>query len=83
MRIPFYRFLIPVAGLLLPALLVAQDKVMTIEDVLALNAVGNPQVSPDGEWVAYTVRSRDMDEDESRTRIWIPPTSPWWTQCAS
>lgn len=72
-------------AMLLPALALAQDRPISIDDILALDSVGNPQVSPDGEWVAYTVTSRDMEEDERRTRIWmisvdggepIPMTSP-------
>ena len=33
----------------------AQKRAITIDDYLALKAVGNPQLSPDGKWVAYTV----------------------------
>ena len=70
-----------VKSLLLPMSLLfacavgAQDRAITIDDLLALDSVGSPQVSPDGEWVAYTVRSLDMEEDESRTRIWMVPMS--------
>lgn len=47
---------------------------VAVEDLLALAAIGDPQVSPDGRWVAYTVRSNDLEEDETRTRIWMVPT---------
>lgn len=60
---------------LVPALLAAQDRPITIDDLLALQSVGNPEVSPDGQWVAYTVRGNDMDEDKSNTRIWMVSTS--------
>ncbi|MDA1371688.1 MAG: S9 family peptidase [Proteobacteria bacterium] len=51
----------------------AQDdqRPLTVDDLIALNEVSSPQVSPDGEWVAYVVRSRDMEEDESNTQIWM------------
>lgn len=48
---------------------------LTIDDILALHAISNPQISPDEKWVAYTVRKRDMDEDESASRIWMISTS--------
>ena len=33
--------------------------------------VSDPQVSPDGNWVAYTVDSTDVKADESYTHIWM------------
>ena len=55
----------------------AQDdgRPISVDDLLALQSVGDPQISPDGEWVAYTVRKRDLEEDESGTRIWMISTS--------
>ncbi len=63
--------------LLLPVLAFAQDgqRSITVDDILAMKSVGDPQVSPDGQWVAYTVRQRDMEEDESGTQIWAVATS--------
>ena len=51
------------AAFFLPALVMAYDRPITIDDLLTLDSVGNPQVSPDGHWVAYTVSSRDFEED--------------------
>ena len=42
---------------------------LTVDDLMALDSVSNPQLSPDGEWVAYVVRSRDMEEDKSNSQI--------------
>jgi len=63
--------------LLLPVFSLAQDRErpITIDDIMAMKSVGDPQVSPDGEWVAYTVRQRDLEEDESETQIWIVSSS--------
>jgi dipeptidyl aminopeptidase/acylaminoacyl peptidase len=33
--------------------------------------VSEPQVSPDGLWVAYVVTSNDRDADEARSAIWM------------
>ncbi len=37
-------------------------------------AVGDPQISPDGRWVAYTVSGSDLKKEESKSRIWMIPT---------
>jgi dipeptidyl aminopeptidase/acylaminoacyl peptidase len=46
-----------------------------IDDYFALKGVGSPQVSPDGEWVAYTVRTQDLETDGRETGIWMVPTA--------
>ncbi len=77
MHAKFVRSSISLVLLLLPVFCFAQDgeRPITIDDIMAMKSVGDPQVSPDGEWVAYSVRQRDMEEDESGTQIWIVPTS--------
>jgi dipeptidyl aminopeptidase/acylaminoacyl peptidase len=61
----------------LPMLASAQDaaRPLTIDDLMALKSVGSAEVSPDGQWVAYVVRSNDMEEDESDSRIWMVRTA--------
>lgn len=46
-----------------------------IEDLLRFKNVSDPQISPDGSRVAYTVREIDADADEYRTSIWIVSTA--------
>jgi len=43
----------------------------TAEDILSLKSVENPQISPSGEWIAYTVESIDFEADESSTQIFM------------
>jgi dipeptidyl aminopeptidase/acylaminoacyl peptidase len=47
---------------------------LEIADAFRLKDVGNPRISPDGEWVAYTVATTDLEEDRRRTRLWLAPT---------
>ena len=35
-------------------------RVINTDDLLALKAVSGPQISPDGEWIAYVVDSVDV-----------------------
>ena len=50
----------------------AGRRVLSAEDTLRINQVSSPHLSPDGQWVVYTMSMRDMeDEDyESTTHIW-------------
>ena len=47
-------------------------RVLSARDTLRLNDVGSPTLSPDGEWVLYTLTSRDMEDDEltATSHIW-------------
>ncbi len=44
---------------------------ISIDDFFKMKEVSNPQVSPDGKWIAYTVSELDLKEDEEETRIWM------------
>jgi len=63
---------------LLPFTLKAQTenegRLLAPEDLFAIKDVGNPQISPDGEWVAYTVRETSFENDESETRLFMVST---------
>ena len=48
---------------------------LTVDDFFEIKRVGDPQISPDGEWVAYTISSSDLKEDKSESRIWMIPSS--------
>ena len=39
------------------------------DDIFELKTVGDPRISPDGAWVAYTVAAMDRKEDSSDTDI--------------
>src|SRR5881628_1772605 len=49
----------------------AQRRAITFDDYLALKAVGDPQLSPDGRWVAYTVTEYSLKDNRGTTRIWL------------
>jgi dipeptidyl aminopeptidase/acylaminoacyl peptidase len=42
-----------------------------IDDFARLKSVGDPQLSPDGKWVAYTVSTIDLEKDKRDTDIWM------------
>ncbi|HKV41739.1 MAG TPA: S9 family peptidase [Blastocatellia bacterium] len=43
----------------------------TIDQSLSMKMAGNPQISPDGRYVAYEVRSTNWDDNEFHTEIWV------------
>jgi len=44
---------------------------ITIDDYFQIQAVHDPQLSPDGQWVAYAVDKSTLKTDKSETRIWM------------
>jgi dipeptidyl aminopeptidase/acylaminoacyl peptidase len=54
----------------------AQEKrPMTFEDVMALKIVADPQVSPDGLRVAYTVTTASVSESSTDSDVWLVATA--------
>ncbi|HEX4438629.1 MAG TPA: S9 family peptidase [Thermoanaerobaculia bacterium] len=43
----------------------------SLADLERLRSVSDPQVSPDGRWVAYTVRTTDAKDDKRYSDIWM------------
>ena len=44
---------------------------LTLDDHSRIVSVGDPQRSPDGQWVAYTVSTIDAEKDRRNTDIWM------------
>lgn len=44
---------------------------LTIDDMLAMQRVTDPAVSPDGKWVAFVVRDTDLAANKGRTDVWL------------
>jgi len=62
--------------LLVPALLMvtagsAAAKGLTVDDMLAMQRVSDPAVSPDGRWVAFSVRETDVEANRGRMDVWL------------
>ena len=43
----------------------------TLDDLSRLHDVRDPQLSPDGQWVAYVVSTVDVKADKTNTHIWL------------
>ena len=60
-----------VSSAIVPVRAFPQKRAITVESYLALPVVGDPQLSPDGKWVAYTVTEYSLKENRGTTRIWL------------
>jgi dipeptidyl aminopeptidase/acylaminoacyl peptidase len=47
---------------------------ITIDDYFQIRDVGQPELSPDGQWIAYSVRTRMLKEDKNEQRLWMIST---------
>ena len=46
----------------------------TIDDLLKIKSIRDARISPDGKWVAYTVRETDFEQDAFILQIWLVNT---------
>jgi dipeptidyl aminopeptidase/acylaminoacyl peptidase len=49
----------------------AQSTAFTPDDLVRLKRVTDPQVSPDGHYVAYVVTETDLEADKRRSDLWL------------
>jgi dipeptidyl aminopeptidase/acylaminoacyl peptidase len=57
------------------AMLFAQKRPFDVNALLDLKRVSDPQLSPDGKWVAFTVQTVDVPANKKPSQIWIAPLS--------
>jgi dipeptidyl aminopeptidase/acylaminoacyl peptidase len=51
-----------------------QTHPFSVQDMQAMDRISDPQVSPDGQWVAFVVRKTDLDANRGRTDLWLVRT---------
>jgi dipeptidyl aminopeptidase/acylaminoacyl peptidase len=78
MKNVFYRFLslALVLGLACAAAFGKDDRDtrnLIVDDYFRIQRISDPQISPDGKWIAFVVSTMDLEEDESESRIWMLP----------
>ncbi len=60
---------------LAPAILFAQKKPFNVDALLQIQRVGDPQISPDGKTVAFSVSTPDLTANKGIKSIWTVPLS--------
>ncbi len=49
----------------------SSQRLLTLDDLHTLRELDDPRISPEGNWVAYTVSTVDAKEDESNSDLWM------------
>jgi len=47
------------------------ERPITLDDLARIQRVGTPVLSPDGEWILYSVSQIDTKEDKSQSHLWM------------
>lgn len=50
-------------------------RALSFEDFIALDAVSDPQVSPDGAWTAFVVTDYSLEDNRGDSDVWLVPTA--------
>ncbi len=53
----------------------AAKRAISFDDLIRLDRLSEPQVSPDGKWVAYKVATPDKEANRSVSNIWLVSTA--------
>jgi len=51
------------------------SRAITIDDYFQIREVRDPQISSDGKWALYTVKTALLREDKNEERIWMVPAA--------
>jgi len=65
------RFLLAAVGAMALAAAPALARPFTPADMVGLDRIGAPAVSPDGKWMAYQLRSTDLAANKGRTDLYL------------
>jgi dipeptidyl aminopeptidase/acylaminoacyl peptidase len=52
----------------------AETHPFSVHDMLAIDRISDSQVSPDGKWIVFNVRTTDLEANRGRTDIWVVGT---------
>src|ERR1039458_2626268 len=55
------------------AIAFAQKRPFDVNALMELKRIGDPQISPDGKWVSFTVQTVDVAANTKPSQIWIAP----------
>jgi hypothetical protein len=51
-----------------------QQRPITFRDLISMRRISDPQISPDGKWVAYSISTPDLEANHSVKDIWLVST---------
>lgn len=69
------RILFSIALVLSVCAMIQAQAVFTVNDLINVRRVGDPQLSPDGKWVAFTIGVVNKDANKTLTQIYVVPVN--------
>jgi dipeptidyl aminopeptidase/acylaminoacyl peptidase len=48
-----------------------QSHPFSVHDMLAMDRISDPKVSPDGKWIVFVVRKTDLESNKGSTDLWL------------
>jgi dipeptidyl aminopeptidase/acylaminoacyl peptidase len=70
-----HRFVLTAALIVMACGLAAAQPAFTVEEMLKLKRISDPQVSPDGTRIAFVVTDVTLDKNTRNNDIWVVPVS--------
>lgn len=61
------------SALLTVSLMAADRRAMTADDLWAMKRIGDPVLSPDGRWIAYSQTAYSMEKNSGNSDLWLLP----------
>jgi len=58
----------------------AEQRPFTVNDLVAMARIADPQPSPDGSRVAFTVTTMDLDANKGRSDLWVAALDGSWSR---
>ncbi len=52
----------------------AEGRPMTVDDLLAIERLADPEISPDGRWVVYVATRADVAKNSTSSTLWLVST---------
>ena len=70
-----YLVLLALGLIVVPSAQAAGTHPFSVRDMLAMDRIGDPQVSPDGQWIVFVVRETDLEANRGRSDLWLISTA--------
>lgn len=67
--------LLALVCLAVPSWAAEKRRLITFDDLISMERIASPAVSPDGKWVAFTVTKYDKAANTRSRNLWLVPTS--------
>jgi dipeptidyl aminopeptidase/acylaminoacyl peptidase len=52
-----------------------QTHLFSVHDMLAMDRLSDPKVSPDGKWIVFVLQKTDLEANKGRTDLWLVGTN--------